>query len=112
VAQAYKDRHDAVGKILHLELKKRICGLQNDDTRYYEYSPEAVIDNKTHIIYWDRTILSDKEVCHNRPDITVFDKLQRKVQMIDVAVPSPANMQTTYAEKIRRYGDLGRQLRR
>jgi len=110
--QAYKERHDSVGKILHLELKKKIYGPKSTTTQYYEYTPESVIENKTHLLYWDRTILSDKEAIHNRPDITVFDKEKKKVQFIDMAIPSPNNMQTVYAEKIRKYGELARQVKR
>jgi hypothetical protein len=35
---------------------------------------------------------------HNRPDIVVFDKLKKKLQLIDIAISLSVNMQKVYTE--------------
>ncbi len=54
----------------------------------------------------------DKEEIHNRPDITVYNKMKKKVQLIDIAIPLSANMKNTYNEKKRKYEESARQSRR
>jgi len=60
---------------------------------------------------WDQTVRTDKKVICNRPDIIIWDKEKKKVQLIDIAVPHTSNMQTTYEEKITKYRELGQQIR-
>lgn len=39
---------------------------------YYKYQPEKMKGSIEAKIYWDRTIITDKTVAANRPDITVY----------------------------------------
>ena len=94
--------HDDVAKIIYLELKKKLCNVTGNqaDKPYYEYVPEPAIETATHKLYWDRTIWTDREVQNNRPDIIVFSKQERKVQLIDIAVPGIKNIHSTHTKKI------------
>ena len=47
---------------------------------------------------------------HNRPDIILKDKRQRKAYLIDTAVPGPSNMQNTVHEKVNKYKELSMEL--
>jgi hypothetical protein len=51
-------------------------------------------------LYWDRGILTDKAVPHNRSDITFFEKTNKIVYIIDVSLSNSVDLQTAYTEKI------------
>lgn len=102
----YKLRHDQVSHIIHSKLAKKHRLPQKVDAPYYQYHPEAVLENETHKLYWDRSILTDRTIQHNRPDITLWDKSAKKVWFIDVAVVNTSNMMTTYQTKIDKYREL------
>lgn len=105
----YKNRHDNVAKILYLELIKKHLS-KVDNPPYYKYTPDAVVENQHVKLYWDRGIVTDKAVKHNRPDITLL--VRNKIcYLIDVAVPATTNLRSTYAEKIRKYTDLAIELK-
>jgi hypothetical protein len=50
--------------------------------------------------------LTDKTVSHNHHDITLFEKTNKVFYLIDVSVPNSGNLQTAYAEKMRKYADI------
>ncbi len=79
---------------------------------YYPYEPKAIIEEGDYKVYWDRTIRTDKEEIHNRPVIIVYNKVKKKVQLTDIAIPFGVNMKNTYNEKKRKYEELARQIRR
>jgi hypothetical protein len=101
----YKRRHDLVANIVHQEIALK-TSLLSSRTPYYKYSPTSVLENREYKIYWDRSILSDRTVVHNRPDITMVDKVNKSVILIDIAVPESRNLQSTYNGKITKYLDL------
>ncbi|MDK1801142.1 hypothetical protein LRR74_28655, partial [Klebsiella pneumoniae] len=78
---------------------------------HHLYVPAAVVENDETKIYWDLTILTDTGTEHNRPDMVVWNKTNRTAVINDFAVPQDQNMMKTYAEKIRKYEPLSRQMR-
>ena len=106
----YKYRHDQISAIIHQKLAKT-NNLLKQTTPYYKYTPSTILENETHRMYWDRTIITDKTIHHNRPDITLIDKKNRITYLIDVAVPNTHNIQSTHAEKISKYTDLAIELK-
>ena len=107
----YKHRHDQVAKILHQRIGKKY-ELIEELSPYYEYTPQTILESKTHKIYWDRTIITDKTIKHNRPDITLIDKINKSTTLIDIAVPNTHNLKDTYTEKIRKYTDLSIEIKK
>lgn len=107
----YLERHNKVAIILYLEILKayQITPLNQDP--YYKYKPPPVVESEDTRIYWDKGIITDQTVNHNRPDITVVDKKNRSALLIDVSIPSNNNMENKYAEKIRKYTDLKREVK-
>ncbi|CAH1990944.1 unnamed protein product [Acanthoscelides obtectus] len=106
----YKRRHDEVGKTIHQKLALKY-GLIGEKRRYYQYQPETVLENTKYEVYWDRSILTDKSLGHNRPDITIWKKKEGEVLLIDIAVTNDTNMGKTFAEKINKYIDLNYELK-
>ena len=69
----YKHRHDQVGNIVYQKIALKYK-LINTITPYYNYTPNVVAENNSCRRYWDRSIIIDKTVRHNRPDITLVVK--------------------------------------
>jgi hypothetical protein len=48
--------------------------LTEDKSPYYKYTPANVLQNENFKLYWNRSILTDKTIPFNRPDITFMNK--------------------------------------
>ncbi|KAI5742634.1 hypothetical protein M8J77_009439 [Diaphorina citri] len=107
----YLGRHNQVAKVIHIELAKKYELIQ-DPLPFYKYTPEPVLESRDYLLYWDRTILTDKTVDHNKPDIVFINKKENKGIMIDVAVPLTHNIQKTEVEKVRKYEELKEDMKR
>ena len=51
VQRKYKTRHEWVGKVIHLELCKKIKSYYTNI--WYMHNPQSVLENETHKIFWD-----------------------------------------------------------
>ena len=54
---------------------------------------------------WDTAILTDKKIKHNRPDITVHDKILQTCISIDLLLPVCKNIVSKTREKFMIYED-------
>lgn len=99
---AYLSRHNNVAKVIHQELCLK-WGLTNVRTPHYKYEPDPVKENYQAKIYWDQTIVTDRAVQHNRPDIMFLDKQLKKVWLLDISVPLDDNIGKAYREKVSKY---------
>ena len=106
----YLKRHNAVAAVIH----KAICDDYNIETvkQIWLHHPEAVTETEKVKILWDYEIRTDRIIPARRPDIVVLDKEERKLTIIDVAVPSDANIKEKETEKITKYQDLKIELQR
>jgi hypothetical protein len=71
-------------------------------------APYLVYENPLKIIeynYFDRTVLTDIHIKHNRPDIIIY-KQQKQAFLLDIAVPNSHNITQTYNTKINKYLEL------
>lgn len=108
-ATEYLARHNQVAKIVHQSLARR-HGLVNEEIPYYRYLPSVVLESGTHKLYWDRSVLTDRTIVHNRPDIILMDKVKKETFLIDVGIPNSHNIQSYYAEKEEKYQRLGQEI--
>lgn len=106
----YLTRHNNMGKVVH----QLIC-LQKElipsFTPHHVYTPQTIQENDQFKVYWDLTIITDRGVEHNRPDMVIFDKANKKAIIIDFAVPLDQNLAKSYAEKITKYEILAQQIK-
>nr|CAI5833527.1 unnamed protein product [Callosobruchus analis] len=58
-------------------------------------------------MYWDTTIITDRQVQHNRPDMVVVDKAERSCIIIDYA----DNIRKAYQEKKEKYQYLADEIK-
>jgi hypothetical protein len=73
---------------------------------HYSYTPESCLENDSYKLYFDRTILTDIHIKHNRPDIIILNKQQKQAYLLDIAVPNSHNITQTYNTKINKYLEL------
>jgi len=57
-------------------------------------------------LYWNRSILMDKTIPVNRPDITSMNKKTKNTPLIDTAVPNTHNIAKTITDKQNNYQEL------
>jgi hypothetical protein len=48
---------------------------------HYIYTPESCLENDSYKLYFDRTILTDIHIKHNRPDIIILNKQQKQAYL-------------------------------
>lgn len=107
----YLNRHNQLAKVVHSQLAFK-HGLIAAQVPYYKYVPEAVLESKTTLLYWDRPITTDKTVDHNRPDLLLIEKAEKRAWIIDIGVPLTANLVKTESEKRRKYQNLAMEVKR
>jgi hypothetical protein len=66
----YVKRHDGLAKIIHNKLEEA-AELIEDKSPRYNYTAASVLENENFKLYWNRSILTDKTIHFNRPDITL-----------------------------------------
>lgn len=101
----YLERHNAVCKIYHQAIGRSI-GLIKDIVQNHTYLPSEVLENDRYKLCWDTSIITDRPVQHNRPDIVLLDREKSEVKIIDVTIPADDNMERAYTDKLTKYHDL------
>jgi hypothetical protein len=86
--------HDEVAKAVHQKLAEA-AELTEDKCPYYRYKPANVLENDNFKQYWNRSIITDKTVPSNRPDITFTNKKTKRTFLIDIAIPNTHNLAKT-----------------
>jgi hypothetical protein len=64
------------------------------------------LDNQDFNLYWDRTIYTARTVSNNRLDITLIDKADKKVTLIDIAIVNTHYLESIDDHKIGKYRNL------
>ena len=105
VQKEYKQvRHDNVAKMLHWKLCEK-WGFSKAE-KWYIHKPEKVLESESCKILWDFPIQADKTLEHNRPDITVIDKKNKKFILIDPACPFDTCIEKKKEDKCANYSEL------
>ncbi|XP_044748928.1 uncharacterized protein LOC123309723 [Coccinella septempunctata] len=101
----YMQRHNAMAKVYHQAIAKKY-GLITKTVKPFEYCPNNILENEGYKLYWDNFITTDRPIQHNRPDILLFKKKERTIEILDVAIPADDNIQKAFVEKLTKYHDL------
>ena len=75
----------------------------DDERPYYKYTPTNILENEIFKLYWNRSILTDKTIPFNRPDMKFMNKKTKNNALIDIAVPNTHNVAKTITEKQNKY---------
>ena len=106
----YKRRHDWIGRKIHWEVCRKY-GLDTKD-RWYEHEPQSVCENEEYKILLDFSIQTDHVIEARRPDMIIVEKKNNNNQIIDFAVPFDTRVDEKEKEKIFKYQDLARELKK
>lgn len=101
----YLHRHNQAARILHQELALKY-GLVGVRVPYYKYLPEPVLENDRARLYWDRSIITDRTIPANKPDIVLMDRSQSRVFLVDVTIPCDENLVKAERDKFVKYLEL------
>ena len=106
----YKRRHDWVGRRIHWE----ICRANGIHVRskWYEHQPEAVIENDSCKILWDFTVQRDHFITARKLDRIFINIKHNECQINDFAIPYDTKVDDKEVEKIEKYLDLVRELKK
>jgi len=105
----YLKRHDGLAKIIHQKLAE-VAEFIEEKSPYYKYTPANVLENDNFKLYWNRSILTDKTIRFNRPDITFINKKTKNTFLIDTAVPNTRNLTKTITDKQNKYQELANEI--
>ena len=79
---------------------------------WYEHEPEAVIKSNQCKILWEFEVQTDHVIKEQRPHLVIVDKEKRICQIVDFTIPYDRKIMEGEMDKITKYQDLGRELRR
>ncbi|XP_063825313.1 uncharacterized protein LOC135074861 [Ostrinia nubilalis] len=105
----YLHRHNLVARIIHQQLALQY-GLLESESPYYQYQPVPVLENGHALLYWDRSIITDRTIVCNKPDIVVVDRSQRRTVLVDITIPHDENLVKAEKEKQSKYLDLAHEV--
>ena len=106
----YKRRHDTVAKLVHWKL----CEKHNLERKekWYEQCPEGVVEDDDVKWICDINIQCDNAIEARRPYLIFVDKKTKSCVIIDVAIPGDCWIREKEFEKIEKYQNLKRELKK
>ena len=84
VQKEYKTWHDWVGKVIYLELCKKLK--YDHMNKWYMHKPESILENEICKIFWDFEIQTDHLILARWPDFMIVNKKKRTIWIMDFAV--------------------------
>ena len=105
----YKRRHDTVAKLVHWKLCKK-HNLERKE-KWYEHFPEEIVEDDDVKLIWDINIQCDVMEAR-RTNLILVDKKVKLCVTIDVPIPGDCRISEKEIEKIEKYQNLKRELKR
>ena len=97
-------KKDPLGSLLEIWLDVK--------SKWYEHEPETTMENDVCTILWDFNIQTDHVIQARRPDLVIKDKLKNECLIVDFAIPYDSRVETKEFEKLEKYQDLARELKK
>ena len=101
----YLERHDNICKCIHVLLLLE-HGFIEKYIPCYQHHPTQAAENNSLKILWNFSVQTDHDVINNKTDITVVDKVNKRANLIEVAVPNDYNICNKRLPKIQAYKNL------
>jgi len=105
----YVKRHDGLARIV-LQKLAEAAELFEDKSQYYNYTPANVLVNENFKLPWNRSILTDRIISFNRPDITFMNKKTKNTFLTDIAVPNTHNLAKIITDRQNKYQELANEI--
>ena len=106
----YKRRNDNVAKKVHWDICKK-NRLEHSE-KWYGHASEGAVENEEIKVLWDINIQCDNLIEARQPDLIVIDKKEQKGIITDIAVPADVRVEEKETEKLEKYHDLKKEIRR
>ena len=97
----YRRRHDRMGLRVYWELCRKY-GIKSADVWYKEVPDDVRMSEDGKVEIWWESVEITRKLEHNRPDITVLDRVARRWTFVDFLVPWDKNV-SKEDEKINNY---------
>ena len=108
----YTRRHDNVAKIIYIHLLTQIAPNEPScATPYYSFTPQPTHTTNSHIIYWNRSVITDRTIHHNKPDIILVNLAEKTTYLIEISVPLAENIDKKQKEKHQKYIPLQQEIK-
>ena len=106
----YKRRHGTVAKLVHWNL----CEKHNLERKekWYKHCLEGVVEDDGVKLIWDINIQCDNVMEARRPNLILMHKKAKSCVAIDVAIPGDCRIHEKEIEKIEKYQNLKKELKR
>ena len=99
-----------MGKVIHEELDKKV---KFDHTyKWYMHNPASVLENDKNELLWDFEIQTDHLISARLLDLIIINKRKRTCRNVDFAVPADHRVKLKENEKMDKYLDLARELKK
>ena len=82
--------------------------------KWYQHVPDSIStsgDGEVDL-YWNRRVETTKAIEHNRPDVVVVDRREKKWTLVDFAVPLDVNVERKEDRKVNDYEELAQEIRK
>ena len=100
VPTVYLARHSQPAKIFQQQNAIKYKLFERNTPHTIHDKPELVLDSANMIIYSERSIITDKTVDLNRPDVVFIGRENKTALVIDIVVPLTQNLSNIEAEKM------------
>ena len=70
------------------------------------------MENNVSTILWYFNINTDHVIQARRPDLAIKDKIKNECRIVDFAIPFDSRIETKEYEKLNKYQDLARELKK
>ncbi|KAI8424045.1 hypothetical protein MSG28_002675 [Choristoneura fumiferana] len=96
---------------LKLSIKWRILSKKAGNGPLVEYLVGTVVlENGRALLYWDRSVITDRTIVANKPDIVLTDRSNRQAVLVDVTIPHDENLVKAEKDKLSKYLDLAHEV--
>ena len=105
-----KTMHNRVGKVIHWELCKKLK--LDHSNKWYLHNTKSVLVNDTHKLFWNFEIQTDPLISARQPELIIINKKERTSRIEDFSVPADHRVKFKESEKMDKYLDLARELKK
>lgn len=92
-------RHNGVCREIYFQL----CKKYGVPTTHFTQPVPAVVENDQVKLLYDQSVATKNKLNHNRPDIVVFDKIAKKILVIEVGISWYTKLRNADQRKYQRY---------
>ena len=99
-------RHETVAKFIYEKVRMK----NNEDSHIQYERDEFIAKDDDHEYWWNVSIKAPAKVCHNNPDLLIWNLPEKHCNVIEISCPADVNVTKKTQEKEENYGPLMRML--